>query len=496
MKNTIKAFISLFLVFTMMVSIYSFNASAAGAVIAFSKNSVSVGDSVTVTVTLNAGEAMYAVGCVVNYDSSILEYKSGNATGGAGVLKIIESPSGETKVSYALTFTAKKSGSCGVSVADCSYSGVTEDKGLSGAAATITVKDATLSGNSNLKSLYLSSGTLSPAFSASITSYNVSVKNSVTECRISATAADSAAKVEVTGSATLKIGKNTRSVIVTAPNGTQKTYTINITRSETDDEVTSSEEPTDTNPLEVAVEGVNLTLASDISSVKLFNGFSSTQVDFRGTKVAVATDESKEFMIYYLKSSDSDELIPYIYDEKNEVFEKLKYYSQGEYTYIFADIPDDSMVPDTFYATNAKISGMDVKCYALSTSNTSDFYYIYCYSNGKYGFYRFDSRENVLQRYPELELEKIETLSNEKSDSVINRFKSLTNNAKIIVISLMLIILAAIALCVILIIKLVSRKKYDDFENGLISDEDFDTINIESFSEQESDSLPMDENKK
>ncbi len=481
MKKTIKSLISMLLIGIIVCSICTVNVFAANTIISFNKKSVSVGESVTVTITFNAGEAMYGVTGIVNYDSQVLEYKTGNAVGSAGTLKIVESPSGETKTSYSLTFTAKSAGNCSISVSDCSFSGQTTDKGLSGASASVTVKDKTLSDNANLKSMYLTAGSLSPAFSPNVTTYEVTVKNSVTECKISAKAADSNATVSVEGSSTLKVGKNTRTVVVTAPSGTTKRYTVNITRSETDDEV-KPETPVETNPLEIDVDGAKMLIATDISSVKMFNGFTATQADYGDSKVAVAVDENAKYTIYYLKALDNDILTPYIYDAKTATFIKLQYFTQGENTYIFADIPNNKTISSDFYTTNAQIAGMNVKCYASSGINMSDFYYIYCYSGNAYGFYRYDSRENVIQRYPELMLEEIKADKEKEDSDFIDRFLSLSLNAKLIVASIAFVALAIIVLIVIVIVKLINNNRYDDFDASMISDEDFEDITIESFS--------------
>lgn len=483
MRNIFKRTAVIFLCIIILTSAFVFNASAAGTIISFSKKSLTVGDTVTVTVTLNPGEAMYSVGCVINYDNNVINYTSGNASGGAGSVSIIESPSGETKVSYSLTFTAMAAGSCTVSVIDCKYATLgnngAEEKGLSGASATLTVNDAALSSNANLSALSLSAGTLSPRFSASRTSYTVAVKNSVTECKVFATAADSNAKVEVSGEATLKIGKNTRTVTVTAPSGAQKVYTITINRSETD-EVTSSEEtPSEPqeNKLETSIEGITYTVATDISGVALFKGFTASTAQYNSEEVAVATDSDGNYKLYYLKAPDSDALTPYTYDEENNLFIKLSYFTQGENSYIYADIPEGKTLADEYYTTNATINGNEVTCYGKSSS-PADFYYIYCFADGHYGFYRYDSRENVMQRYPELELlDKEDLIVEDKPDNILSRFKTLTTNAKIIIISLVLVLLAAIALIVLVIIKIVSRKDIPDFdEDELIMDNSFDNI--------------------
>ena len=477
-KTAAVMFLSVIIIASAMV----FNTSAAGTIISFSKKSLTVGDTVTVTITLNAGEAMYAVGCIINYDNSVINYTSGNASGGAGSVSIAESPSGATKVSYSLTFTAIAAGSCTVSVTDCGYEGLVDEgsaKGLSGASATLTVNDAALSSNANLSALSLSAGTLSPRFSASRTSYTVAVKNSVTECKVYATAADSNAKVEVSGNATLKIGKNTRTVTVTAPSGAQKVYTITINRSETD-EVTSSEEtPTEPqeNKLETSIEGITYTVATDISGVALFKGFTASTAQYNSEEVAVATDRDGNYKLYYLKAPDSDALTPYTYDEENNLFIKLSYFTQGENSYIYADIPEGKTLADEYYTTNATINGNEVTCYGKSSS-PADFYYIYCFTDGRYGFYRYDSRENVMQRYPELELlDKEDLIVEDKPDNILSRFKTLTTNAKIIIISLVLVLLAAIALIVLVVVKIVSRKDIPDYdEDELIVDNSFDNI--------------------
>lgn len=481
MKRIVKSLLSVLLVLILVCSICSINVFAAGTVISFNKKSVSVGDSVVVTVTFNAGEAMYGLEGVVNYDSSVLEYKSGNAVGSAGSLKIVESPSGQTKQSYSLTFTAKKAGSCIVSVADCNYSGQTADKGLSGASATVTVKDASLSANSNLKSLTISEGSLSPAFSPSVTSYNVTVKNSVTELDVYAVASDSKAKVEVGGKSELVIGKNKRTIVVTAPNGTQKTYTINITRNETDDEVI---EETPTGPLTVTVNNVNYTVLADISQVTLFNGFAAESLELSGSTVAVAVDEDENFEIFYLVAEGSQQPEPFVYRTVDNSFEKLQYLTQGEFSYIFTEIPNDTTVPEDFYTTNAKISGMDVKCYASEKKGMSDFYYIYCFADGNFGFYRFDSRENTMQRYPELELLDIDAYAESKEieeNGFFGRFASLSANGKITIIALLLVLLAIIALIILLVVRFImNRRARVAFEDEMFED-DFDSVSVDGF---------------
>jgi hypothetical protein len=97
-----------------------------------------------------------------------------------------------------------------------------------------------LSSNANLASLTVSAGAMSPSFNQNTTSYSFSVANGVTSTTVTPTLADTKALVRVNGSAVtsgspssaqaLNVGANPITVLVTAENGTTKTYSVTVTR--------------------------------------------------------------------------------------------------------------------------------------------------------------------------------------------------------------------------------------------------------------------------
>ena len=96
-----------------------------------------------------------------------------------------------------------------------------------------------VSSNANLKNLGIKPHDFS-GFKSSKTSYSVSVPNDTEKITIYANASDSKAKISGTGAKTLKEGKNTFSVKVTAEdNKTTKTYTLIITRNSKDEDQSS-----------------------------------------------------------------------------------------------------------------------------------------------------------------------------------------------------------------------------------------------------------------
>lgn len=108
---------------------------------------------------------------------------------------------------------------------------------------SVNVIRAALSGNNNLSALTVSPGTLTPSFDSSTLNYTVNVNSNVANVAVSATKANSNAVMSgdvnapagtATGQTTIQLGGpgTTTPVLinVTAPNGSSKTYRMNVTR--------------------------------------------------------------------------------------------------------------------------------------------------------------------------------------------------------------------------------------------------------------------------
>lgn len=106
-------------------------------------------------------------------------------------------------------------------------------------AYTVTVTRAA-SSNSDLSDLSTSAGTLSPAFASATTAYTSSVGNATASLTVTPTVSDTTATVTVNGAVvasgsasgpiTLAVGNNVVTTVVTAQDGTTKTYTVTIAR--------------------------------------------------------------------------------------------------------------------------------------------------------------------------------------------------------------------------------------------------------------------------
>lgn len=484
-KKILKKVISLIVLLNFLLCLSIFSVSAASSSISFSTQKPQVNEKFTVNVTVNAGENMRGVQYKLSYDPDIVKCDElpSYCNGGAGVLTIVDSYSDTTKKTHSFSFTAIAAGACTFKVSEGIYA-LSEEKSFDGSSWTMTVSDAAKSDNADLKSLSLSKGTLSPKFSASKTSYTASVANDVTDVKVYATAADGEAKVEVSGKSALEVGENVRTVTVTAASGTQKTYTIKITRAAEGE--TSSSEPEQTsepevNPYEATVDGVTYTVATDVSGITLPNGFSASTAEYNGAQVAVAKDSDSNYTVYYLKAADGEAYVPYLLTADGASFEKLKYALFGDKTYILAEIPEDKTAPDGYYDTFIKIGDFEVKAFASSNEELSDLYYVYCFYDGSFRMYRYDSEENVLQRAPEFKLVTKSENKLPQNAGFAARFKSLSANAKITVIGLLLAALGAVVLIILLVVRLAKERQPadgDDYDGDMLFRTDFDNVTV------------------
>lgn len=97
------------------------------------------------------------------------------------------------------------------------------------ASITVTTPTPEPSSNANLGSLSVTGANIG-TFNPNTTSYGADVANSVTSVTINATPAETGATVTGTGTKTLSVGNNSFPLVVTAPSGAQKTYTVSIRR--------------------------------------------------------------------------------------------------------------------------------------------------------------------------------------------------------------------------------------------------------------------------
>ncbi len=202
-----------------------------------------------------------------------------------------------------------------------------------------TTKTKAKSSNANLSNLGMNPNDFT-GFSENKTSYDVTVPNNVTQVEIYATKKDSKASLTGTGIKKLQEGQNTANVIVTAEDGTTKTYTINIKRlskNEKQDttgnlDAKSSSSLKDLELSNLEIEGVNLEPSFESSTYKYEISIKGEQsnLDIKAStnntsnKVEIIGNENlqngQNIITILVTNSKSDEVATYqIYVNKNVI---------------------------------------------------------------------------------------------------------------------------------------------------------------------------------
>lgn len=215
-KRVIVFMIMCFVIIMAMVP----KVQAAGLVIAFSKSTANVGDTITIKVTGNEvkGNVKLTVSGNATLQEDTVSLDNGSASvdlkvNGTGSIRVVatsveDMQDSETGTPYSTGGTITVEG--------------TSDNSTN----TTTEKE---SSNANLSNLGIRPNDFS-GFKPGTTTYSVTVPEDVESVEVYATAQDSSATVSGTGRQILSYGENALSVVVTAEDGTTKTYTINITR--------------------------------------------------------------------------------------------------------------------------------------------------------------------------------------------------------------------------------------------------------------------------
>ncbi len=411
MKKILSVLIVIIVLATLFCTTLSVSAADANVSITANSTSPTVGGEVVVTVKFSADVPIAGLEAEMKYDTAVLEYASTGdgvgAGGGAGVLKLswynYEATS-KTR-SFTVTFKTKAAGSSTVSLT-CKelLDKDINELGTPSGSVKINVQNPQLSGNADLKSLYVSAGSLSPAFSAKVTSYDIVIPNSVTVLTVSATAADGNAKIAVEGSKNMKVGKNTRVIKVTAPNGTVKSYTLNITRQEAtgnDDGNANTAPDADKNEAaKVTVGEDTLYVAADLKDVTLPAGYEQVPLTVNDKEFPSVQDKNRNIVLLYLTDKDGKNGAFYVYNTATMTFSTFCYATAPVGVYAFLTPDGAQGVPEGFTQTFTQINGQTVSAFSFPQPEMAEYSLVYALSpQGNKGWYIYDSKEGTLQRF-------------------------------------------------------------------------------------------------
>lgn len=391
MKNLKKIFIICTVVFALLLCMTQ-SVFAASISVTAGQSSVKVGNTVAFTITVPPKTQAWTYQVAW---SDNLTYVSGDTE-----------PMGfeGNSTRNQLIFKANGEGTGKVWIAGGSYSIDLQPYDASGS-ATVTIVSASQpsqgydhgdfdddppapskSSNNALASLTVSAGELTPAFDPTITDYTLSLPLRTNQITFTATPSDSKATVQGDGEVALQGGENKVAVVVTAEDGSAKTYNITVK---------VAREPT----VFFSLNGESLGVMQDTDGVTPPAGFSPTTVPYSGEELPAWTNAAGQ-MLLYLVNQDTLAAGFYLYDEAEGVQSPYLPIVCGATTYVYTGVPAEKESIPGLTLCDVEAFGHILKGWKYRDASLQDFCVLYLMdAGGNYGCHTYDSQSGTLQRF-------------------------------------------------------------------------------------------------
>ena len=403
---------------------------AASSRVTVSSASGNVSSNVTITCTMSvSGTSIGGADVELRYDVNALKPTStssgAHATGGAVYYSSSATAEGQNSLQFTVTFQILKTGQHSVSVfaadvyawdntislgspsmsggtitgktsgsggGSSSGGGTTSGGGTSsgggstsGGGATQNSKDK----NNKLSSLQIYPGTLSPAFNAGTTSYNVTVPDDTTEVTISATPQSNKARVTVSGDKNLKRGINTAQVVVVAENGSSIAYTITIMGGEEE---------------QILIGGINHKIDESFTAEQIPSGFSRTKITYNNRQYEGLTNAKGNLQLISLISGDH--AIYYIYNQTTQEFYNFVQINIADGKYIIPLPLSDKVIEFKDYKT-VPITYQEKSFDGWKLNEEFSVTYV-MNQDGEEVLYRYDHVDGTFQRFTDVKVEDVD----------------------------------------------------------------------------------------
>ena len=391
MKNLKKIFIICTVVFALLLCMTQ-SVFAASISVTAGQSSVKVGNTVAFTITVppNTQAWTYQVAwsdnlTYVSGDTEPMGFE-GNSTRNQLIFKANGEGTGKVWIaggSYSIDRQPyDASGSATVSIVSASQPSQGYDHGDFDDDPPTPSK----SSNNALASLTVSAGELAPAFDPTITDYTLSLPLRTNQITFTATPSDSKATVQGDGEVALRGGENKVAVVVTAEDGSAKTYNITVK---------VAREPT----VFFSLNGESLGVMQDTDGVTPPAGFSPTTVPYSGEELPAWTNAAGQ-MLLYLVNQDTLAAGFYLYDEAEGVQSPYLPIVYGATTYVYTGVPAEKESIPGLTLCDVEAFGHILKGWKYEDASLQDFCVLYLMdAGGNYGCHTYDSQSGTLQRF-------------------------------------------------------------------------------------------------
>ncbi|MDD6573128.1 MAG: cadherin-like beta sandwich domain-containing protein [Thermoflexaceae bacterium] len=492
MKKRIFAFLMvLFVLLIPNTKVY-----AAAVNVNITGGATTVGGETEVTVTLsNQTEEIGVLQLCITYDPAVVEAVSGFDGGGGGKIFITST---EIKSSYTIKFkgTAAGTSTIAVSQTDSKVYALKKDANnqdqlmeVYAGTGSVEVKGtANQSKNNNLSALTVSPGTLTPAFSKDVTTYNITLTESCSRLTVSATPEDSKARISVWGAA-MDPGDNTTKITVTAENGDTKVYTIYTKVPEAP--------KVEEKPIIIDIDGALYNVISNFDEELLPEGYEAVDYTYKGKKIVVGKGISNGKIIFCVSDASVEKADQQfvVYDEQTGSFSNLLMITTkgSSYTVVESlDALNSVTIPEGFVESEYTLNNVKYKVWVDANNESAQYFIIYCTNvNGESGWYQYDILEGTMQRaflngftFGSADTTKPETIEtqpqtteepdNEKNGELQAEYDNYVKKTRLALGLMAFLLVAVVIIVVIFTVKSFhdSHEEYDEEEEEAYEEDD------------------------
>lgn len=338
--------------------------------------------------------------------SITLYIKGTNVTGGfvisssdSTVASVSSTTSWVENNTQAITISTNKVGSATITVKPTSIS---DDNGndLSLGTKTLTLNvnnGSSSSGNggvtnksndATLKSLAIDGIDISPEFKSDVLEYKATAEAGTEKVKINATTNNSKATVSGAGEVSVSDGANKLEIVVTAEDGSIKTYVITL-------------EVKDYDPITVKIKNKEYTVVRKESDLPEVDLFEKSKVEIGDEEVVGYYNDKLNIYLIGLKD-DKGNISLYVYDTKKDSYVEYKWVTVGGVTLWLKDAPSKL---ENFTKYSITIKNTNTSIYKISKSDKAGLIYGTNVVTGNTSYYIYDKEEETLARYYDKEVD-------------------------------------------------------------------------------------------
>lgn len=375
-----KKYLFLISLFLLMPSIVYANNSAT-IDITSSKEDVSVGDTITTTVTINSDTPIGYYSYTLDYNPNKLKLLSASSY-------IVDSPNNNNTKKIKKDFKLKviDKGTSKISVKSYAITSFSDENKINVKINPVTISTegliSTYSNNNYLSTLKIDNYKLNPTFNKKTLNYKLNLNSDIEKINIVAKAESDKASVTGDGEISLLEGENKVEITVTSESGKEKIYTILITVK-------------DENPIKVKINDKEYTLVKNISALEIPEGYKAVKIKIDSEEVGALYSDITKYTLVGLKDENGNIRL-YIYDEENNTYAP---YNEIVFNKISFLPLETNETLEGYQTYNETINKVDLECYKLSSNSDYCIIYGMNINTGEKGWYSYNKKEESIQKY-------------------------------------------------------------------------------------------------